>query len=246
MKNTEQNVVSLAEFKKVRDQFGVSDAEEFIKYQQEHLRYLDQEIAAFLLQKRSLRETEKIRATLAKVNGRILEVADWVEDQIETASGTSSAGDLERLRKITSQLVSRSEVTRKVLVDDMANSRYYEQRWLLDPARIISLVFLGPVGIDTFIEKFSQVFHVTNAEKLGHQVGESAVAVGLYLAFKKHADSLLGNAYKRVKQAPANVRKLALASAFEMAVRLKPVNDIEPSHPNDHRGSDRVIIALNR
>jgi len=34
MKNTEQNVVSLAEFKKVRDQFGVSDAEEFIKYQQ--------------------------------------------------------------------------------------------------------------------------------------------------------------------------------------------------------------------
>jgi hypothetical protein len=242
MKNTEQKVVSLLEFKKLRDQFGVSDAEEFIKYQQEHLRYLDQEIALFLLQKRSLRETEKIRATLAKVNGRILEVADWVEDQLEMASGTSSAGDLERLRKITGQLVSRSEVTRKVLVDDMANSRYYEQRWLIDPARIISLVFVGPVVIDTFIEKFVDV---ANADKIGQQVGESAVVVGLYLAFKKHADSLVGTTYKRVKQAPANIRKLALASAFEMAVRLKPVNDIEPSHPNDHRGCDRVIISLN-
>jgi hypothetical protein len=241
MKNANQKVVSLSEFKKARDQFGVSDAEQFIKYQQIFLRDLDQEIAEFLLEKRSLKQTEKIRVVLAKINGNILEIADWVEDQLETASGTPSAAELEKLRKITSSLVSRSEVTRKTLVDDMAQSRYYEQRWLLDPARIISLLFVGPVGIDTFIEKF---VHVPHPDKLGHQVGEAAAAVGLYLAFKKHADTLAGKAYKQVKRAPAHVRKLALASAFEVAVRFKPVNDIEPSHPNKLRGGNRVVMAL--
>jgi hypothetical protein len=243
MKNSNQNVVSLSDFRKARGQLELNEVEQFIQYQQDELRNLDQEIAAFLLVKRQLQATEKLRSKLAKINGGLLEAADWLEDEPVNENEASKAKEIERLRKITSQLVSRSEVTRKVLVDDMANSRYYEQRWLLDPARIISLVFIGPVGIDTFIEKF---VHVANADKIGHQVGETAVAVGLYLAFKKHADSLVSSAYKRVVQAPANVRKLAVASAFDISVKLKPLSEIEPSYPKERPGCERVIIVLKR
>jgi hypothetical protein len=243
MKSANQKIVSLSDYKKACGRLELADVAEFIKFQQDELRDLDQEIAQHLIEKRRLKETESMRVGLAKINGKILEAADWLEDELSTETDPAKTTAIEKLRKVTGQLVSRSEVTRKVLVDDMANSRYYEQRWLLDPARIISLVFIGPVGIDTFIEKF---VHVANADKIGQQVGESAVAVGLYLAFKKYADSLIGRAYKRVKQTPANVRKLAVVSAFEIAVRLKPVNDIEPRHPKELRGSNRVIISLKR
>jgi len=241
MKSINQKIVSLADFKRSREQLELKDIEQFIKAEQTALRELDQAIATILEQKRKLKDVEKLRTVLAGINGRVLELADWLEDA--TTATSHDAAAVERLRKITSLLVSRSEVTRKVLVDDMANSRYYEQRWLLDPARIISLVFVGPVGIDTFIEKF---VHIANADKIGHRIGGSAVAVGLYLAFKKQADSLAGATYKQVKKAPKKVRAIAVASALEISVRTKPLNDIEPNYPKERFGQERAVIALKR
>ena len=214
-----------------------------IKDEQNALRGIDQDIASHLTTKRKLKDTERLRTDLASVNGHLLQIADWLEDEAATEGDKQRLETIEKLRKVTGQLVARSEVTRKVLVDDMANSRYYEQRWLLDPARIISLVFVGPVGIDTFIEKF---VHVANAEKIGHQVGEAAAAAGLYLAFKKSADSLAKDVYKKVKEAPKRVGALAVASALELSVRAKPLNDIKPRYPKDRLGAERVTIILKR
>jgi len=243
MENANQNVVSLSEFKKAREHIELKDIDLFVKAEQNALREIDQDISSHLTAKRKLKNTENIRTDLAGVNGRLLQIADWLEDEAAIESDKQRLEAIEKLRKVTSQLVARSEVTRKVLVDDMAHSRYYEQRWLLDPARIIGLLFVGPVGIDTFIEKFVDVPH---PDKLGHQVGEAAAAVGLYLAFKKHADSLAGFVYKQVKASPKKVRTLAIASALEMSVRTKPLNDIEPHYPKGRLGGERVIIALKR
>ncbi len=118
---------------------------------------------------------------------------------------------------------------------------YYCAGWLLDPARFISLVIVAPVGIDAFIEKF-----ITSKDHIGLTVGESTVAVGLYLTFKTHADAMVKSAYKKVKQAPAKVRALAVASALEMSVRAKPLSEIEPSLPKERPVSERVVITLKR
>jgi hypothetical protein len=123
----------------------------------------------------------------------------------------------------------------------MANSRYYEQRWLLDPARFVSLVVVAPVGITTFIEKF-----ITNKDQIGIHVGEATVAAGLYLTFKGHADKMMGATYKKFKQTPAKLRALMMASALEISVRTKPLNEIEPHYPKERFGNDRVVIALKR
>jgi len=243
MQNTNQKVVSLSEFRKAREYVELKNIEQFVKSEQDALRDLDQDIADHLKDKRKLRETEKYRTVLAGINGRILELADWLEDAPTDSTTTNDKVTIERLRKTVGQLASRSEITRKVLVDDMANSRYYEQRWLLDPARIISLVFVGPVGIDTFIEKF---INIANADKIGHRVGGSAVAVGLYLAFKKQADSLAGETYKQIKKAPKSIRAITMASALEVSVRTKPLNDIEPHYPAEHFSQKRGVIELKR
>jgi hypothetical protein len=241
MESANQNIVSLADFKKAREQLDLKDIEPFIKYEQNLLRKLDQDISAHLKQRRRLIETEKLRTELAAINGRLIEIADCLEDESVHETNPQRAETIEKFRKLNAQLLTRSEVTRKVLVDDMANSRFYEQRWLLDPVKFVALVVMAPVGITTFIEKF-----ITNKDQIGVHVGETTVALGLYLAFKSQADRAVGRAYRSVKQAPAKLRTLAAASALEISVRAKPVNEIEPTFPKERYGYQQTMCVLKR
>ena len=59
MKNANQNVVSLSDFKKAREHVGLNDIEQFVKAEQNALRTIDQGISTFLLTRRSLKQTEK-------------------------------------------------------------------------------------------------------------------------------------------------------------------------------------------
>ena len=239
MQSANQNIVSLSEFKKAREPFEIKDVEEFVSYQQIQLRDLDQVIADHLLDKRLLRDTEQLRSVLAKINGRILEASDWLDDELIITTDADKQAKIEKVRKAAGQLASRSEVTRKVLVDDMANSRYYEQRWLIDPAKFVALVVMAPVGITNSIERF-----ITSKDHIGLHVGEGTVVVGLYLTFKGHADKMLGIAYQKMKHAPAKVRTLAMASAIEIAVRTKPMGEISSYHPKQRSGYEQAAKAL--
>jgi hypothetical protein len=159
MKSANQKIINLADFKKSREQLELKDIVQFVKAEQTALREIDQDISSHLSTKRKLKDTENIRTDLAGVNGRLLEIADWLEDEAAIESDKQRSETIERLRKVTSQLVARSEVTRKVLVDDMANSRYYEQRWLLDPARKLDtkLVSQPLQSVCTSLSKSTQI-----------------------------------------------------------------------------------------
>ena len=241
MKNVTQKIVSLADYKTARQPLELADIEKFVKSQMDDLSELDRVITEHFQADHKLKETEKLRESLAEINGRILEASDWLDAEYMAESAVSKTPNFEKLRKMAGGLASRSEVTRKGLVDDMANSRYYEQRWLPDPARFISLVFVSPVGIDVFIEKF-----ITAKHNIGLYTGESTVAVGLYLAFKNHADAAVKVVGKQIKKTPVHIRTLAVATALEISVKTKPLDKIEPNYPRDHLGARKVAIALQR
>jgi hypothetical protein len=241
MKNDNQKIVSFAEFKRARQPIKLSDVEQFVRNEQNHLRVLDQAIAAHLLEKRKLKDIERLRKLVGEINGRLLESRDWLDEESVDGSDTAKTASLEKLRKLTGQLLARSEVTRKTLVDDMANVRYYEQRWLLDPVKFVGLVLVAPISIDTFIEKF-----ITNKHHIGLTVGKATIAVGLYLTFKSHADAMVKAVHKNVKQAPVTIRAFAVASSLELSMRAKPISQIEPNLPKERPGIKRALNSLER
>ncbi len=228
MTNANSNIRFLADYRKPNEELNVADVKVFLDEKHAQLRTFEKKTLILIgTVKHSTKEGELLKNLALRYELALLDATNWLEDKI-SETGTDAKQEYESLLEACTKLKKRNDDIKKNINDDLAACRHAENKRAIDPSKIVSLVITAPIALYGLTRASGP-----NREIMAIEVGAGAAIVGMSIAFRHQANSLLLKASKaippRIAKIKINTRGVYVAAALGASVLTKKTSEIRPS-----------------